>query len=121
MAAVKVNKEQLIEAVKNFPCLYDTSRKEYKDDLLRENAWSAICAELFGRTYNDKDLLVNCKKILLVFHLDEVFNIVRTLNCQHVMQYRFLVIRHRYCFMSQMKSTFFNKTLKFSLPKRRHL
>ena len=48
MAAVKVNKEQHIETVKNFPCLYDTSRKEYKDDLLHENAWSGMCAELFG-------------------------------------------------------------------------
>ena len=76
MAAVKVKKEQLIEAVKKVLCLYDTSRKEYKDDLLRENAWSAICDELFGRTYNNKDLLSNGKKIIIVLHLDEVFNIV---------------------------------------------
>ena len=34
MAAKLVNKEQLIESVRKLPCLYDTSRKEYKDEML---------------------------------------------------------------------------------------
>ena len=34
MAAKFVNKEQLIESVRKLPCLYDTSRKECKDEVL---------------------------------------------------------------------------------------
>ena len=34
MAAKFVNKEQLLESVRKLPCLYDTSRKEYKDGML---------------------------------------------------------------------------------------
>ena len=34
MAAKFVNKEQLIELVRKLLCLYDTSRKEYKDEML---------------------------------------------------------------------------------------
>ena len=56
MAATK---ENLIEAVRRFPCMYDTARKEYKDDLLRENAWKLICFELNGKEYNDN--VFTCK------------------------------------------------------------
>ena len=34
MAAKFIKKEQLIELVRKLPCLYDTSRKEYKDEML---------------------------------------------------------------------------------------
>ena len=34
MAAKMVKKEQLIESVRKLLCLYDTSRKEYKDEML---------------------------------------------------------------------------------------
>ena len=63
-----VNKEQLIEAVKGFPCLYDTSRKEYKDELLRENAWTVICADLYEKAYEDKDERVNGKEKFIVYN-----------------------------------------------------
>ena len=44
MATHAVNKELLIEAVRKMPCLFDTSKKEYKDDLVRENAWKSVCS-----------------------------------------------------------------------------
>ena len=31
--------EQLPEAVQEFPCFYDKSKKEYKDKNVVENAW----------------------------------------------------------------------------------
>ena len=34
MAAKFVKKEQFIESVRKLPCLYDTSRNEYKDEML---------------------------------------------------------------------------------------
>ena len=57
MAAKFVNKEQLIESVRKLPCLYDTSTKEYKDEMVRENAWKRVCEEVFQKAYhNDKAL-----------------------------------------------------------------
>ena len=34
MAAKFIKTEQLSESVRKLPCLYDTSRKEYKDEML---------------------------------------------------------------------------------------
>lgn len=34
--------ERLIEAVKKYPCVYDTNRLEYRDASRKENAWRAI-------------------------------------------------------------------------------
>ena len=57
MAAKTVNKELLIEAVRKMPCLFDTSRKEYKDELVRENAWKNVCVEVFKKEYHtEKEL-----------------------------------------------------------------
>ena len=57
MAAKAVNKELLIEAVRKMPCLFDTSRKEYKDELVRENAWKNVCVEVFKKEYQtEKEL-----------------------------------------------------------------
>ena len=51
MAAKNINKELLIEAVRKLPCLYDTSKKEYKDEIVRENAWKTVCQEIFKEQY----------------------------------------------------------------------
>ena len=50
MAAKFVKKEQLIESVRKLPCLYDTSTKEYKDEMVRENAWKR-CARMFFKKH----------------------------------------------------------------------
>ena len=49
MAAMNFMKENRIEALRRFTCLYDTTMKEYKDDLVRENAWKLICIEVNGK------------------------------------------------------------------------
>ena len=35
-------KEQLAEAVRTYPCLYDKNKKEYKDKSVFENAWGKV-------------------------------------------------------------------------------
>ena len=45
MAVADITIENLIEAARTFPCLYDTEMKEYKDDLLWKKAGKAICIE----------------------------------------------------------------------------
>ena len=39
-------KEQLAEAVRTYPCLYDKSKKEYKSKNLCENAWGTAIKKL---------------------------------------------------------------------------
>ena len=34
--------EKLAEVVRKYPCLYDKSRKEYKDKTVVENAWKEV-------------------------------------------------------------------------------
>ena len=36
------------------PCLYDTTQKEYKDELVREDAWNSVCSEVFKKNYEDE-------------------------------------------------------------------
>ena len=48
MAVKSVNKELLIEAVRKMPCLYDTTKKEYKDELVRR-ANGRACVQRFLR------------------------------------------------------------------------
>ena len=38
--------ERLSEAVRQFPCLYDKSKKEYKDKNVVENAWKDVAKSL---------------------------------------------------------------------------
>ena len=38
--------EQLSEVVREFPCLYDKSKKEYKDENVVENAWKQVAEKL---------------------------------------------------------------------------
>ena len=54
MAAKSVNKKLLIEAVPKIPCLYDTTKKEYKDELARENAWKSVCSEVLKNEYQNE-------------------------------------------------------------------
>jgi len=55
MDAKQVNKESLIESVRKFPCLYDTRRKDYKDDGIRENAWKLVVCEVLSIDPNSSD------------------------------------------------------------------
>ena len=58
MAAASFDKESLIEAVRRYPCLCDTTREEYKNELIRENAWRNVCNEVLEKTYqNEKELI----------------------------------------------------------------
>jgi len=38
--------EELAEAVRLYPCLYDKGRKEYKDKFVAENAWTEVADKL---------------------------------------------------------------------------
>ena len=35
----RMTEEKLIEEVREFPCIWDTSSRSYKDQRARENAW----------------------------------------------------------------------------------
>ena len=39
-------KEQLVEVVRTYPCLYDKSKKECKDKNVCENAWEKVIEKL---------------------------------------------------------------------------
>ena len=39
-------KEQLAEAVRTYPCLYDKNKKEYKDKNVCENVWGKVIEKL---------------------------------------------------------------------------
>ena len=39
-------KEQLVEAVRTCPCLYDKNKKEYKDKNVCENVWGKVIEKL---------------------------------------------------------------------------
>lgn len=38
--------EELAEAVRKYPCLYDKSKKEYKDKIVTANAWKEVADQL---------------------------------------------------------------------------
>ena len=51
MAVKNINKELLIEDVRKLPCLYDTTKKEFKDEIVGEIAWKTLCQEIFKEQY----------------------------------------------------------------------
>ena len=38
--------EELAETLRTFPCLYDKSKKEYKDKNVVQNAWKEVADQL---------------------------------------------------------------------------
>ena len=38
--------EKFVEAVRNYPCLWDLSSKCFKDTKMKENAWKAIAEQV---------------------------------------------------------------------------
>jgi hypothetical protein len=38
----------LISSVENYPCLYNTKLKEFKDIKIKRNAWKKVCEETKG-------------------------------------------------------------------------
>ena len=38
--------EELAEAVRKYPCLYDKSKKENRDKIVTENAWKGVADQL---------------------------------------------------------------------------
>ena len=38
--------EELAEVIQKYPCLYDKSKKEYKDKNFTENAWKEVADQL---------------------------------------------------------------------------
>ena len=56
--------EELVETVRTFPCLYDKSKKEYKDKNVVQNAWKEVV--------DQPDFIENSK----FFILNELFNMV---------------------------------------------
>ena len=38
--------EQLIEEVRKYPCLWNKSKEEYRNQNIRENAWERLSGEL---------------------------------------------------------------------------
>ena len=59
-----VDKEKLSETVRNFPVLYDKSKKGYKDRDAVKNAWTEVARSLdFIENWDDaKNLFENFKK-----------------------------------------------------------
>ena len=39
-------KEAVIDSVREHPCLYNKSNKDYKDKIVKENAWTSISQKL---------------------------------------------------------------------------
>ena len=37
---------ELAEAVRKYPCLFEKSKKEYKDKIVTENAWKEVADQL---------------------------------------------------------------------------
>ena len=46
MAEDQDDTEMLIETVRSFPCLWNMSLREYKDNRVKENAWKKISEKL---------------------------------------------------------------------------
>ena len=42
--------EKLIEAVRSFPCLWQTSSKSYKNMRVRENAWKEVAKQVSSKS-----------------------------------------------------------------------
>ena len=59
--------EELAEVVRKYPCLYDKSRKEYKDKTVVENAWKEVADQLDfiqnGESENHFKLCQLCQKL----------------------------------------------------------
>ena len=49
--------ESIAEEVRNYPCLYNKSLKEYKDKRARENAWQKIGESLGMKEGNNKIII----------------------------------------------------------------
>ena len=45
--------EELVEVIRKYPCLYDKSKKEYKDKNVTKNAWIEVADQL--------DFIQNCE------------------------------------------------------------
>ena len=45
--------EELVEVIRKYPCLYDKSKKEYKDKNITKNAWIEVADQL--------DFIQNCE------------------------------------------------------------
>ena len=41
-----MDEEKLVEAVRSFPCLWQTTFKGYRDIKARENAWKEVAAQV---------------------------------------------------------------------------
>ena len=59
--------ESLIESVRQFPCLYDTRQKEYKDNGIRENAWKLVVCEVQSINSNSSDTVLREGKCKYIF------------------------------------------------------
>ena len=103
MAAMNFTKDNLIEAVRRFPCLYDTTMKEYKDDLVWENAWKLICIELIGKEYDDNELLSKGKGTMFHMEIFSYFFLFNTyiflLLCTYI-SYLFIFFPFQYLYNS---------------------
>jgi len=56
--------EQLIEEVRKYPCLWNKSKEEYRNQNIRDNAWERISGELKKKQVNTFLILifiVKCK------------------------------------------------------------
>ena len=55
--------EEVSEAVRAYPCLYDKSKKEYKDNTVTENAWKEVSKSLSfienGKCYFSDEIHIN--------------------------------------------------------------
>lgn len=52
--------EELAEVVRKYPCLYDKSKKEYKDKVVTGNAWKEVADQL--------DFINNSERNIIFFN-----------------------------------------------------
>ena len=50
LGAARVDEEELAEAFRTYPILYDKSIKEFKDVKKKENAWKKVAESVVGIT-----------------------------------------------------------------------
>ena len=53
----KMNEEKLIEAVRDFPCLWQVSSRCYRDAKAKENAWKKVSSQVNIYIYHIKCII----------------------------------------------------------------
>ena len=77
--ATEFEKEKLIELVQFYPIIFDSSRADFKDRTLKENAWRDIADRLFQRETDagGKSMCNDNSFLAVVLDLNNIYQIVQ--------------------------------------------